>query len=523
MGKDPYKLRSFASGRCSAQSVTIKGTGRSPIAAANVPVVTLVLRSAWAAQTQLRTARESAMRKSNTRYSLFPVPATLHLPIARALGMMIGFAVVSCLSATSMLAQDEPDSLDKLTEKPAMTKDDSKINLGEVRKILRQLESDKAADRDAAEKRLIEVGPSIVAFLPEVNSSTSGEMKIRLERIRKELQTSKIETFFDASLVTLNGKMPLSEALAALTKQTGNKVGFERTEATPTKEVEVKADKQPFWEVLDDLMIQSHLRLNTYANNEGIVLMPDDSVLPGPEPFFSGPFQVSAISTQTTKQFYGRTDGQLDISLQVAWEPRLKPIFIQLPTDTMKLSIAGSEELSTTNPGANLDIPVSSEGAAAQIDLQFPRPPRTVGKIDKLKGEFVMAVPSEKHKYLFEKFGNGKRQSEKFGEVTVTMESARRNGSAFEIRILAEFKESQGALDSFRGWILSNRAYLVDSKQNRLENASMNTYAISGDSVGVAFLFLLTAEPDDYTLIYESPAMITRQNVKFELTDIDLP
>ncbi len=77
----------------------------------------------------------------------------------------------------------------------------------------------------------------------------------------------------------------------------------------------------------------------------------------------------------------------------------------------------------------------------------------------------MVAVPSEKHKYVFENFGNGKRQSEKFGEVTVTLESARRNGSVFELRILAEFNAAQGALDSFRGWILSNR--LICSTLNK--------------------------------------------------------
>ncbi len=350
---------------------------------------------------------------------------------------------VWCAATTLMFAQNDLDSLDKLTDKPA-AKQDTKINLAEVRKVLRQLESDKAAERDAAEKRLIEIGPAVVAFLPEVTSSTSGEMKIRLERIRKELQTSKIETFFEATLVTLSGKMPLSEALAAIAKQTGNAISLEPSNTPGNQEVELKADKQPFWEVLDDVMIQCNLRLNAYSGTEGIVLMPDDSSLPGPEPEFNGPFQVSVVSTQSTRQFYGRRDGQLDISLQVAWEPRLKPIFLELPMSSMKLTVAGSEELSSTNPEANIEVPINTEGAAAQIDLQFPRPPRTAEVIDKLTGEFVVAVPSEKHKYVFEKFGNGKRQTEKFGEVTVTMENARRNGKTFEIRMLAEFEAHKG-------------------------------------------------------------------------------
>ncbi len=47
------------------------------------------------------------------------------------------------------------------------------------------------------------------------------------------------------------------------------------------------------------------------------------------------------------------------------------------------------------------------------------------------------------------------------------------------MRILAEFKAAQGALDSFRGWILSNRAYLLDAKQNRLEYVGFESYSVS--------------------------------------------
>ncbi len=427
-----------------------------------------------------------------------------------------------CLASSPLIAQDGQDSLDKLTDKPAVVKDDMKVTLSELRKILRQLESDKAAERDAAEKRLIEIGPAVVPFLPEVSSSTSGEMKIRLERIRKELQTSKIESFFEASRVTLSGKMNVTDALAEIAKQTGNKVSFESSDAAPNKEIELKADKQAFWEVMDDVMIQASLRMNPYSSTEGVVLIPDDTVIPGPEPHFNGPFQITAVSTQATKPFSAGGDGRLDVSLQVAWEPRLKPIFIEVPMKEMKVQV-GSDEFPGLNPEANPEIPVNPEGAAAQIDLQFPRLPRSAEKIDKLTGEIVVAVPSEKHKYVFEKFANGKRQSEKFGQVTVTLENARRNGSVFEMRILAEFQAAQGALDSFRGWILSNRAYLLDAKQNRLENVGLNTYSVSGNSVGVAFLFQINSDPNDYTLVYESPGMITRQNVKFELNDIELP
>ncbi len=88
-------------------------------------------------------------------------------------------------------------------------------------------------------------------------------------------------------------------------------------------------------------MKDTSLRMNTYSSSEGIVLMPDDSIDSGPDPHVTGPFQISVISTQSSKLFYGQSDGKLDISLQVAWEPRLKPIYLELPMQTMKIKVAG--------------------------------------------------------------------------------------------------------------------------------------------------------------------------------------
>ncbi|MCC6509332.1 MAG: hypothetical protein IT423_09510 [Pirellulaceae bacterium] len=465
-------------------------------------------------------------RRLTRRVPLTPLLLSLALayPISLPIPMPIPGCVQGCLSLltpTSILAQDK---LDTLPEKPAApTGDDAKVNFAEVRKVLRDLDGDMSTQRDAAEKRLIELGPVVLPFLPEISSSTSGEMKIRLQRIRQQLQSTKIETFFEASLITLAGKMKLADAIASISQQSGNAISVENSEAVSNNELEFKAVKQPFWDVLESLMSQANLQLNTYSSTEGLVLIPTNSVLPGPEPYTSGPFQISVLSSQTSLQYYGRSEGQLDVSLQVAWEPRLKPVFLELPMGKMKVVVDDGGELLSTNPDANPEIPVNSAGAAAQIDLQFVRPQRSVRKLNKLSGEFVVAVPSEKHKYIFENFGNGKRQSEKYGEVTVTLENARRNGSVFELRILAQFEAAQGALDSFRGWILSNRAYLLDSKQNRLENVGLQTYSVTGDAVGVAFLFQLNSDPNQYTLVYESPGTITRQTVKFELDNIDLP
>jgi hypothetical protein len=91
------------------------------------------------------------------------------------------------------------------------------------------------------------------------------------------------------------------------------------------------------------------------------------------------------------------------------------------------------------------------------------------------------------------------------------------------MRVMVEFGDAQGALESFRGWILSNEAYLLDANDKRLENVGLNTYSVRNNGVGIAYLFQINADPNDYKLIYESPAAISKQKITYELKDIELP
>lgn len=438
--------------------------------------------------------------------------------LARSLAVACWFAIASTAVVPAATGQDAPSAAAEGGSPRA-------VQATEVRQALRDLDSAALAERDAAEKRLVEMGAGILPFLPEISSSTSGEMKIRLQRIRDQLQKSNIETFFDASLITLSGKHALGNAIQEISKQSGNPISLENAESSAQIEVELTADKQPFWQVIDDLLAQSKLRINAFSGAPGLSLGPafGDSSEAVPAPQVTGPFRISAISVQSTLPFGSSLGGQLGVSLLFSWEPRLKPVFVQLPMRGMQATTDRDDQLQPTNPESAPEIPLNAVGCSTQIDLQFTRPPRAAGQLDKLSGEIVIAVPSERHKYVFEKFASGKRQSEKYGEVTVTLESARRNRSVYELRILTEFQKSEGALDSFRGWILSNRAYLLDAKQNRLENVGLQTYAVTPEAVGVSFLFQINGDPNDYTLVYESPAMITRQKVPFELHNIELP
>ncbi len=437
-----------------------------------------------------------------------------------AIGMAVAATGVSIAQETANQSTTNQGGSDREQAKQA-----PKASIEEVRKLLKELDGKNLKERDAAEKKLIELGPSVVGFLPEIDANTSGEMKVRLQRIRQQFQNVEIESFFEFSKVTLSGKMPLPKAIESISEQTGNKIVLEGEDAFDAIEVEFNEVDAPFWTVMESLMSQSKLRINNFATSDGLSLMPMGAAgnVAAPKSYSTGPFHIDVISVQSSLPFNSRIGGQLDLSLMVSWEPRLKPVFMQIPMTSLGAMSDDGMSLLSASPEAAPEVPLNNGGCSTQIDLQLQRPPRTATKLTKLSGELILAVPGEKHKYIFKKFGNGARQSEKFGDTTVTLEGARRNGKVFEMRLLVEIGNDQGALDSFRGWILSNEAYLLDPKDRRLENVGFQTYGITSNSVGVAYLFQVNGNPDEFQLIYESPGSIARQKVKYELENIELP
>ncbi len=473
------------------------------------------------------TAKKSAAKESIGKRSRWYVSSSPPRLLRKIFGTR---PAVSCLAVWALgigaLGLQCPGHGVFGQEVPAAQEGTPEVTLENVRKILRQLEANQLQQRDQAEKQLVELGVGVLPFLPEVNARTSGEMKVRLQRIRQALQQSDMETFFEASRVTLQGKMKLTEAIEKISEQTGNTIQLQGEDAMTGVDVELDVEDEDFWVAMERIMSHANLRINAFGSTEGDLVLaaggPDASE-EKPLPFSTGPFRVDVISVQSSLPFNSPIGGQLDLSFQVTWEPRMKPVFMQIPMESVEATLPDGDSLSATNPQAAPEIALNLGGCSTQVDLQLQRPARSEDRIDKLTGEFVIAVPSDRHQYVFEKFGSGARQSEKFGDVTVTLEGARRNGAVYEMRVLVEFGNAQGALDSFRGWILSNEAYLLDAKEARLENVGLQTYAVTQNAVGIAYLFQINGDPNDHKLIYESPGVITKQKVAYELENIELP
>ena len=85
------------------------------------------------------------------------------------------------------------------------------------------------------------------------------------------------------------------------------------------------------------------------------------------------------------------------------------------------------------------------------------------------------------------------------------------------------YDQATGALESHRGWVYRNPRYIVNAEGERLEDWADELTGQTDTEIGFAFAFDLPNGPQGLSFVYETPAVILRMPIEFELKDIDLP
>src|SRR4051794_7404264 len=115
-------------------------------------------------------------------------------------------------------------------DRPAQPQADPQL-ARQISRIIGQLNDDQAAERDAAEKKLLDLSGTTAAqsdrflqSLPKETDQMPIAVRERLARIRKQVEDRAAKSATAATTMTLSAKdLPLTEVIAAIEKQTGNR------------------------------------------------------------------------------------------------------------------------------------------------------------------------------------------------------------------------------------------------------------------------------------------------------------
>ena len=395
-----------------------------------------------------------------------------------------------------------------------------------VQEISARLDDVKKTVRDSAEQELLTLGPDAMEFLPAMNDQKSDEWKMRIDRLRSEFSKLEFERITKPSLVTLKGTMSGREALTELSKQTGNAIPLGELENLDD-EVDTEFENTPFWEAFDEILDQ--MDLTVPASDGGPLLLTPrrtEAPLRIATAGYCGLFRLEPISIQKLLPLNDPARGRIQIQLLLSWEPRLNPVFVQFPMDSMKLVCDDGQILSTTDDSQESDF-VPSGGTQMLVDLSFQLPKHQSTKISRWTGKMSIATPGVPATLEFTDLMKASKNSEDIsasvGNLTVILEKARKNRDIYEVLVGVRLKGTEKSAESFRGWSNNNEAYLLDKTGKRVEHVGWSTTRMTENEIGLSYLFDIDGGLENCTFVYRAPANLIDQSLEFVLEDVPLP
>jgi hypothetical protein len=409
---------------------------------------------------------------------------------------------------------------------PQAASDDLKA---EIRRLVRQLDSDELAQRNAAEEALIQKGPAALELLPAATDRMSAEVGERLARIRQKLQQAEVESSLKPSLITLDGEaMPLSKILAALGEQSGNKIVDYREQFGQPKNdpsLKVHFDKTPFWQALDKILDQANLTVYPFGDEPGLNIVGRalGQSLRVQTAVYSGPLRFEPIRLEAQRDLREPKASMLRFTFETAWEPRLKPIGLMQRLADVEAVDDRSRPLKVESEEAAMEVPIDGPKSAVELTLPFALPPREAKEITRVKGKLTAMIPGRIVEFRFDDLLKAKNVEKRLAGVTVTLEQVRKNNDAWEIFVRIRFDDAGDALASHRGWIFRNEAYHEGPDGKPIAYDTMETTSQSKNEVGVSYIFVLDKPPADMKFIYKTPGAILGTAVEYELRNLKLP
>ncbi len=337
--------------------------------------------------------------------------------------------------------------------------------------------------------------------------------------------------------ITLKNKsIPIKDALAAISKQSGLLVADRRT--TPKDmTVDVQWDKATFWEAMGDLAKKTNSRVSIYQKDGAIALVDGT-----PHPYVSlhGAFRMTLDRIDAFREFQTGV-GRNQFTLGLAWEPTVKPFLLEVKS---YVAVYGADpKLRPTRFGGTGQGTRSvSPGRGLEIsEVTTPLPPRSAERLLSLKGTFSITTATRMMEVTFKNFAsafkNGKTLVSKKDGVVVSVGECRilQPGRRWSVGIDVKYPKDSPNFESFQQsqWVRHNKVYLV-----RADNPKVRFEVLPGEqeppiisSREASFVYAFTArkgqpelgEPSRWHLVFVTPERIVRTKVPFEFNNVKLP
>lgn len=402
--------------------------------------------------------------------------------------------------------------------------DERAANAAQVQAIVRQLDDDLWTRRQQAEEALLQLGPDALPLLPRETPVMSAEMRQRLQRVRSQLEAAWASQAMVASRVSLQGEMDLAAALEQLQHATGNTLtGYELFANRP---VSLDARQRPFWEVLDQVLDQAQLTLYPYAGHGEclrIMTREQGQSRRSERAHYQGIFRLEPTYIAAVQDLLAPAVSGLRLRVAFAWEPRTRPVSISVPLANLQARDDLGNAIGVEQTAGQLSAAIESDIPLVELEIPLALPSRDAKSLTQVQGTFEVVVPGRSETFEFVDLNRQEGQRQRYAGVAIALSPWRTNGDQEEVTLSLEFDDAAGALESHRGWIYRNDAYLADPQGQRIDYAQRRLTGQDENGIRLTYLFAPDQPLSQLKFVYRTPTLIIRQTLPFELKQIALP
>lgn len=397
-----------------------------------------------------------------------------------------------------------------------------------VQRALLELNATTLVERQAAERRLIELGPKVLPHLPALDLVTAVSAKQAIKRVRQQLEVTAAKQSIVSSQLTLDGRFTVNELTTEFQQQSRNQIRLPAQNAPTTPKmfptVRVKWSQRPFWEAVQDLETQQ-LSIDFNSQRSAYEWATRLPTTPRDATQVLGAFRISAAPLEARRP---NDDGThlLNAQLTIAAEPRLRPLILRYRAADFALGADGS--IPPFDPDARIELPLSDGGRISQFSIPF----LSRGKLPEsvpLKGQVKLVVAAGEEPIEFKEFGRSAGVSRRHGGVTVTLTQVRfkrQDNARFgaEVRLQISYDSAQHAFESHQLWVFHNHVYLKNAQGEPLAHTGgAETLFQQNGVVGVEYRF--EDLPDAarlWSCTYVAPTLLIEVPLEFKLPPIPL-
>lgn len=395
-----------------------------------------------------------------------------------------------------------------------------------VLQLIERLDDPKPEARDEAEARLIKLGARALPLLPDPASVTSKERKERLEKVRATLRHAEEETSTVASRVTIQAKaIRLSEALGLIQKQTGNGITDLREQLggeTTNPAFDLDIHDVPFHEALDRVARLAEVSVNAFTGDGTIGIT---AGTPSKDPLiqYVGPFRVAFKQLTEVRDLQAGTSAA-SAQLEVAWEPRLRPMLLTLKSDGLAVKDDKNREVKPQAMMESNEVVLRPENPAVEMNLNLEAPDRSAVKLSSFRIKADVTLPAGIKTFRFPSLAQ-ENVTQKQGDVSATLQNVEIDEQVWKVNVELVYPGNGPAFESYRQGLFNNRIWLQKADGSRFEhNGGFSNTSSDGGKLGFEYLFVdAPGKPADYQLVYETPSKVVTIPLEFEFKNVPLP